>query len=132
VVNSLPASNDVAFDEARAHVALLASLPASPLARAMAAGRLRLVESGTGSPGIDLRFVGRALNHAGRGAAWILLEGQGRAVETNWSTPFRCPVLRAAVVKDARVAREIGCGEGAPVLRWDEPAPRVPRSGIGA
>jgi type II pantothenate kinase len=121
VVNSLPASSDIAIEEARAHWTLLGALPGGPLGRAQAAGRLALIESGTGSPGIDLRFVGASLNEKAGGASWILLEGQGRAIETNWTTPFLCPVLRAAVVKDPGVAERIGGSAGQPLLRWDEP-----------
>jgi type II pantothenate kinase len=121
VVNSLPASSDIAIAEARAHWALLGAWPGSPLGRLVDAGRLRLVESGTGAPGIDFRFVGPELNAAAAGVAWVALEGQGRAVETNWSTRFSCPALRVAVVKDARVAEQIGWREGAPLVRWDEP-----------
>jgi len=122
VVNSLPASSDIAIQEARAHWSLLAALPGGPLARLQAAGRLSLIESGTGSPGIDLRYVGGALNAAASGVRWVLLEGQGRAIETNWDTPFLCPVLRAAVVKDPCVAEKIEERAGAPLLRWDAPA----------
>jgi type II pantothenate kinase len=120
VVNSLPASSDIAIQEARAHWSLLGALPGGPLARVQAAGRLSLIESGTGSPGIDLRFVGAALNGATPNVHWILLEGQGRAIETNWATSFVCPVLRAAVVKDPCVAEKIHVRAGEPQLRWDE------------
>lgn len=116
VVNSLPASSDITIEEARAHLALLAG---TPVGSAMHARRLRLVASGTGSPGIDLRHVSEELNRVAENAAWILLEGQGRGVETNWTTLFRCPVFRVALVKDALVAREIGLEPGSPVLRWD-------------
>jgi type II pantothenate kinase len=128
VVNSLPASSDIAIQEARAHWSLLGALPGSPLARAQAAGRLSLIESGTGSPGIDLRFVGAALNGVSPGARWVMLEGQGRAIETNWATRFVCPVLRAAVVKDPCVAERIGVRVGEPELRWDEPRGAAPES----
>lgn len=126
VVNSLPASNDIAIQEARAHWSLLGALPGSPLARVEAAGRLSLVESGTGSPGIDLRYVGPKLNGVAPGAGWVMLEGQGRAIETNWETSFLCPVLRAAVVKDPCVAETIGARPGEPQLRWDEPSSAAP------
>ncbi len=121
VVNSLPASSDVTYTEARAHVALLRDVSRSPLAALIDAGRLRIVESGTGSPGIDLQRVGAALCSVAAGAAWILLEGQGRAIETNWATTFRCPVARIAVVKDTAVAGEIGVRAGSPLLKWTAP-----------
>jgi hypothetical protein len=120
VVNSLPASNDISHAEARAHLGLLRDLPGSPLGAALDAGRLRLIQSGTGSPGIDLRHVARELNRQAQGSAWIVIEGQGRAAETNWATRFRCPVLRVAVIKDPLVAVAIGATPGGAMLRWDE------------
>ena len=106
------------MDEARAQLAMLAALPGSPLDDALRAGRVSLVGSGTGSPGIDLRHVGEELDRSASGARWILFVGQGRGVETNWTTRFRCPVFRAAVVKDEHVAREIGASPGAPIFRY--------------
>ncbi len=117
VVNSLPASSDVTLDEAGAHLAVLAAFPGSPLEPALCAGRVALVGSGTGSPGIDLRHVGEELDAAGAGARWILFVGQGRGVETNWTTRFRCPAFRAAVIKDEHVARAIRVAPGAPIFR---------------
>lgn len=118
VVNSLPASNDICFAEARAHLRLLHDLPGSPL-RDLLDRRLTLVPSGTGSPGIDLRHVGAELIEAARGADWLVIEGQGRAAETNWATRFRCPVLRVAVIKDPLVALAVGIGKGSALLAWD-------------
>jgi len=118
VVNSEAASSDITFAEAGEIVPRLAARVA-PLAAALESGRLRLVPSGTGSPGIDLRFVGDELNRAAAGARWLLLEGQGRAIETNWATRFRCPVLRAAAVKDPLVAGRIGVAPGAALLRGE-------------
>jgi hypothetical protein len=122
VVNLEAASSDITLDEARS---LLGQLEAGggALSRVRAAGRLRLIESGTGAPGIDLRHVGRELNRAARRADWILIEGQGRAVETNWETGFSCPSLRVAVVKEPLVAERIGMAAGAPCLRYEEPPP---------
>ncbi len=124
VVNSEPASSDITYPEARELLAALASETDAPVARALESGRLRLVPSGTGAPGIDLRHVAPALNEAARGAAWVLIDGQGRGVETNWTTRFACPVLRICVIKDPLVAAEIGAHEGRPLLRWDEASER--------
>ena len=119
VVNSEPASSDITIAEARALWARLAAREGSPLARLGDAGRLRLVPSGTGSPGIDLRHVGEELSRAAQDARWLLIEGQGRAIETNWSTRFRVPSLRAALAKDTRVAAAIGTPPGSALLRWE-------------
>ncbi|MCK4305994.1 MAG: DUF89 family protein [Candidatus Eisenbacteria sp.] len=121
-VNSLPSSSDIAIEEACALLAGLRSGAEDPVALAMHSGRLRLVASGTGSPGIDLRYVGAELNRVAHDASWILLEGQGRGIETNWTTRFRCTVFRLAVVKDALVAQELGLEPNSPVLRCDRGA----------
>jgi uncharacterized protein with ATP-grasp and redox domains len=119
VVNSEPASSDITIAEARELWTRLAARAGSPLTRLGGAGRLRLVPSGTGSPGIDLRHVGEELSRAAQGVRWFLIEGQGRAIETNWSTRFRVPVLRAALAKDTRVAAEISAPPGSALLRWE-------------
>jgi uncharacterized protein with ATP-grasp and redox domains len=118
VVNSDPASSDITYTEAEA---LLSEMkrPASAVLQAIDSKRLELVPSGTGSPGIDLRHVGSELNAAAADAAWLILEGQGRSVETNWDTCFHCPAFRLAMVKDELVAQEIGIDQGSPVLRYD-------------
>lgn len=123
VVNSAPASNDVTWPEAGGLLARLAA-EGGAIAAALESGRLGLVPSGTGSPGIDLRRVGPELNEAARSAAWILIDGQGRGVETNWTTRFSCPVLRVAMIKDPLVAAAIGRPAGTALLRWDDPDPR--------
>ncbi|MBD3235991.1 MAG: DUF89 family protein [Candidatus Eisenbacteria bacterium] len=123
VLNALPVASDIAFAESGPLFEALARTPGSPLPQAIDAGRLRCVPSGTGSPGIDLRYVGAALDRAAEGCAWLLLDGQGRGIETNWPTRFRCPALRCAVVKDRLVAHAIGAAAPEPVLRWDEAWP---------
>ncbi len=122
VVNSEPASSDVTFAEARDLLDRLSCSSPGPARAALDGARLELVPSGTGSPGIDLRRVGPALNAAARDAAWLVIDGQGRGVETNWTTRFRCPVLRVAVVKDPLVAGAVGMAPGSPLLRWTEAA----------
>jgi len=119
VVNSDPASSDITFSEASSFLSLLSESKDSAVARAMTSGRLNLVASGTGTPGIDLRHVGPDLNEVAKGSAWIVLEGQGRGVETNWSTTFSCPAFHIAMVKDKMVAEEIGLTAGTPVLRFE-------------
>lgn len=124
VVNSLPVASDISLAEARSLLAVLGAEAGSPLQIALEHGRLRCIPSGTGSPGIDLRRVGRDLNRASEEVTWILLDGQGRAIETNWETRFRCGVLRCAVVKDSLVARAIETHPAGPILRWDPPGVR--------
>jgi damage-control phosphatase, subfamily II, stand-alone protein len=122
VANTHPASSDITYQEACTLLDQLAQAPASAARQAIRAGRLRLLASGTGSPGIDLRHVGAPLCAVAEDAAWLLIDGQGRGVETNWDTRFSVPVYRMAVVKDPWVAERIGRPAGRPLLRWDPPA----------
>jgi type II pantothenate kinase len=118
--NSTPSSNDITAAEAREAVARL--VPLTRLGDLTAAGRLRVVETGTGTPGIDLGHVGAALNEAAAGCEAILIDGQGRGLETTWGARFRHPVLRVAVVKDPEVARATGCPLLDPLIRITPPA----------
>ncbi len=120
VVNSMPASSDITISEARNYFKLLSDSKDSAFYQALDSGRLNLVESGTGTPGIDMRHVGAELNQTAADAAWLVLEGQGRGVETNWTSRFSCPVFHIAMVKDSMVAREIGQEQGTPVLRFED------------
>ncbi len=138
VANTHPASSDITYAEAAVWMDRLAGLDPqetpelrrsqappgagrSPLAEVLSSGRLSLVPSGTGSPGIDLAHVGPALCEVAREADWLLIDGQGRGIETNWTTRFRVPSYRVAVVKDRLVAGVVGCEPGAPLLRYDPP-----------
>ena len=118
VVNSRPASSDITYAEARAHLDHLSRTAPGSLGTALAENRIQLVASGTGSPGIDLRGVSGELNRAAEGAGWILIDGQGRGIETNWTTRFRVPVLRAAMIKDPLVAAQIEHPVAMPLLKY--------------
>jgi type II pantothenate kinase len=118
--NATPASNDVTREEAEA---ILARLPGDHPAHAWRrAGRLRVCSTGTGTPGIDLRRVGPELNAVAARCDLVILEGQGRAVETTWNARLSVPVLRIAVLKDPLVARRIGRSLWDAVVDWRPPA----------
>lgn len=78
------------------------------------AGRLTLVASGNGAPLIDLSRVSSALAAAvegvsvGGGVDLVVLEGMGRAVESNLHAAFSCDVLKLAMIKDRGVAEALG------------------------
>jgi len=71
----------------------LASLPIHP------------VTSGTGESLIDLGQVSPQLNQAACDADLLILEGMGRAVESNLDAAFTCDTLKIAMVKDPMVAQ---------------------------
>ena len=52
----------------------------------------------------------------------LMIIGQGRAVETNWSTALSVPWARVATVKDPSVAGVIGCCVFDPILTFEEGA----------
>ncbi len=73
----------------------LASLPIEP------------VSTGTGEPLIDLSTVSYELNAASADADFVILEGMGRGVESNFDAPFKVDCLKIAMLKDPSVARRI-------------------------
>ncbi|MFG0273540.1 MAG: ARMT1-like domain-containing protein [Phycisphaerales bacterium] len=72
------------------------------------AGRLRVVSSGSAAPLIDLSKVSSDLCDAAEGADLVILEGMGRALESNWTARFTCPCWRLAIIKDEKVAGHHG------------------------
>lgn len=105
--NSLPALNDVTHDEL---VALMAEVAAmDPIIRdGLDQGRLMIVASGNGIPGIDLRTVTPQLAEATADADLLIIQGMGRALETNYGARFTCDSLKMAMVKEQDVADLLG------------------------
>jgi type II pantothenate kinase len=66
------------------------------------------VTTGTGHPLIDLSQVSEELNRASQDADLVILEGMGRAVESNLHATFSCDALNIAMLKDPMIARRIG------------------------
>jgi type II pantothenate kinase len=72
------------------------------------AARIRTVGTGHGQPLIDLAGISPACNHAAADCDLIILEGMGRAIESNYFTPFRRDCIRVAMIKNESVARHYG------------------------
>lgn len=102
--NSHPSSNDITVTEAQEVLERAKNL----LGPLLEPGRLKLVGTGTGTPGIDLAHVGESFNAIAKNSNAVILEGQGRGAETTWGARFRVPVVRLAVLKDPEVAAAIG------------------------
>ncbi len=116
--NSTAALNDITHDEL---VPLLATLAEGDpvLSSLIEDERITTVASGSGSPLIDLARISEACNAAARDCDLLVLEGMGRGVESNWRQRFACDVWRVALVKDACVARWLGCDLFQPVCRFE-------------
>jgi type II pantothenate kinase len=119
--NTLPALNDITFDELNILLARIASFDAV-LRDALSAGRLTTVPSGNGLPVIDLMHVSDELAAASHDADLLVLEGMGRAIETNWHARFTVPTLKLAMVKEQDVADVLGGKLYDVVCRFDAPA----------
>lgn len=121
--NTKPSLNDVTHDELG--VLLDAACELDPtLAEARAAGRLTLVPSGNWAPLIDLTRVSPQLVEAvqERGVDLVVLEGMGRALESNFDAELTCDCLKLAMIKDLGVAESVGGAELFDLVCRFEPA----------
>ena len=68
-----------------------------------------IVPSGCGTPLIDLSRVSSALVDAvnREPVDLVVIEGMGRAIESNFDARFKCDALKLAMVKDEDVARGV-------------------------
>jgi type II pantothenate kinase len=105
--NEAPALNDITVDEAIDLVEQLAGMDRD-LAALIEGGMVEAVSTGTNIPLIDLSEVSDELNGAAADADFVLIEGMGRAVESNLDAAFTVDTLRLAILKDEAVARRIG------------------------
>ena len=108
--NETPSINDVT---ARELIDLLPRVAAAEVdgtqsrvfLEALDSKKLKVVSSGSDLPVIDLSRVSWELVDAARGADLIVLEGMGRAVETNLRARFTCDALNLGMVKHPEVAQ---------------------------
>jgi len=107
--NLTPSLNDITHEELTALVDTIARSDLT-LQRALAEGRLELIPSGNDLPLIDLSRVSSGLCAAvrRRNVDLIVLEGMGRALESNYDARFNCDALKVAMIKDAGVAELFG------------------------
>jgi len=107
--NTQASLNDVTHEEL---VELIADIGAfDPVIREAAREqRLTLVASGNNAPLIDLSRVSGELVAAveAAGVDLVVLEGMGRAVESNFDVRMSCDVLNLAMLKDRGVADALG------------------------
>jgi len=105
--NELPSLNDVTADETADLIDRLASDDAD-LAALIDGDMLQVVSTGNDIPLIDLSEVSEELNEAAADADLVVLEGMGRAVETNFNTPMTVDCIRLALLKDPKIAAHVG------------------------
>lgn len=103
--NSEPSLNDVTHDELVALLDEAQQLDAT-LAEARQSNRLQTVPSGNDAPLIDMtRLSSELVAMVEREPVDLLvIEGMGRAVESNFDARFTCDTLKLAMIKDQGVA----------------------------
>lgn len=106
--NDEPSLNDVTVTELDELLASAAALDPQ-LADHLRAGRITTTGTGCDCPLIDLADVSEACNQAASDCDLLILEGMGRAVETNYFAPFTCDAIHVAMIKNPHVAAHVGC-----------------------
>lgn len=105
--NEIPSLNDITVNECIAIVQRLAALDGD-LEALIGAGMFEVVSSGNDIPLIDLSEVSDELNEAAADAELVILEGMGRAIESNYNAAFKVDALHLALLKDPLVASRVG------------------------
>jgi len=116
--NHLPALNDITAKELNALLPRLEEV--DPILRALVReDRIRVIDSGGIAPLIDLRHVSGEVNdHAGQ-TDLLILEGMGRALESNFDARFKVDAIKLAMIKDEAVAERHGGKNFNTVCRFD-------------
>jgi type II pantothenate kinase len=105
--NEVPSLNDVTADECANIIGMLMAMD-DDLAALVDGGMFEVVSSGNDIPLIDLASVSDELNEAAADADLLILEGMGRAVESNFDAAFSVDTVKLALLKDSAVAARIG------------------------
>ncbi len=119
--NHLPALNDITAPELTALLPRLQLLDPT-LDALVKEGRMGVIDSGNGVPLIDLRLVSEEVNRHAPETDLLILEGMGRAVETNLEAKFTVDSLKLAMIKDEMVARRRGGKNFDTICRFDRAA----------
>lgn len=108
--NSNPSINDITYNE------LIDLLPQicetdTTLSKYIGSGILRIIPSGSGLPVIDLASdsISDEVHKEARETDLLVLEGMGRAIETNLFAELRVDCLRIGMVKHKEVAACLNC-----------------------
>ncbi|GBG83251.1 hypothetical protein CBR_g36866 [Chara braunii] len=103
--NEVPSINDITCYELRD---ALSQIDDDDIVLALDSGSLCVVSSGSDLPVIDLLNVSPELAWAADDADLVVLEGMGRAIETNLYAEFKCDSLCLGMVKHPEVAEFLG------------------------
>lgn len=120
--NEDPSLNDITAEEAVEVIQRLAVIDPD-LAALIRGQMLEVVSTGSRVPLIDLSDVSKELNAATEDADLVILQGMGRAIESNWSADFAVDAVKIGLVKSPMVAEWLG-GEIMDCVCKYEPTPK--------
>ncbi len=120
--NTLPALNDMTYTELAALMPRLQALDPT-LDSLVKSDRIAIIDSGCTAPLIDLRDVSEAVNHEAKNTDLILLEGMGRALESNYEALFTTDAVKLCMIKEQITATRHNGKLFDTVCRFD-PAPQ--------
>eukprot|EP01018_Ginkgo_biloba_P032335 Gb_32247 [translate_table: standard] len=107
--NDLPSINDVTYFELVEIISKVKELKdGKEYILGVDARNLLIVNSGSDLPVIDLSNVSPELAYVASDADLVVLEGMGRAIETNLYAQFKCDSLKLGMVKHPEVAEFLG------------------------
>ncbi len=101
--NTAPSINDITAAELEELLEAAGKVDGL-IGEAVASGLLRCIPSGNDLPVIDLAAVSEELSAECRGVDLVILEGMGRAIETNLHSSFTCDSWKLGMIKHREVA----------------------------
>lgn len=116
--NSEPALNDITAKELRVLLDTCAGMD-QRLAQQLEDDRIVVVASGCGFPLIDLRDLTQECCEAAKESDLLILEGMGRAIESNYDATFTVDTIKVALTKEQAVADAIGVTLFDPIFRFE-------------
>lgn len=121
-VNEVPSINDITYTEMLDIISKVGQMPEfEEVAIEVDGGRLLVVSSGNDMPVVDLSQVSQELAYVADDADLVILEGMGRAIETNLYARFKCDSLNIGMVKHPEVAEFLGGRLYDCVVRYTSP-----------
>ena len=122
--NSEPSLNDITAAELQALLATC-GLSDKLIGEYVRTGQISVVASGCAAPLIDLACLSQECCRAAANSDLLIVEGMGRAIESNYDACFTVDTVKLALIKDRLVARVLGVNLFDPVFRFEPAKVRI-------
>ncbi|KND02525.1 pantothenate kinase [Spizellomyces punctatus DAOM BR117] len=124
--NTSPSVNDITVHELRGILPVIAGF--DPVIRsAWAEQRLLALGTGSASPCLDLTRLSDELTTECRDVDFVVVEGMGRAIHTNFYARFRVDSLKIGVFKNPQVAKQLGANMYDAIVLYEVATPGSPK-----